>query len=318
MLAVMIIPTGIGAAIGGHAGDATLAAKLLAGACDTLIVHPNVVNAADLNEMPENALYVEGSTLDWFLQGHIDLRRVRSNSILVACNDPVSVSTINCCNAAHSLLGMKIKIMPLVDRLTMVSEIKDGVASGSVSGHAALVEQAKAYDFDAMAIHTEIKVDEVASLEYLRTGKGVNPWGGVEAILSRYVSRGLAKPCAHAPIETNPAFDEVVHPALSPELISKSMLFCVLKGLRRAPIIVPRYTGLGVNEVDALVTPMCWGPPHDACRDVGIPIIMVQSNPTNVTVDGGVPDFLVSTYLEAAGVLLALDQGISAERIMEL
>jgi len=56
----MLIPTGIGAAIGGHAGDATPVAQLLATVCDTLIVHPNVVNASDINEMPTNSLYVEG------------------------------------------------------------------------------------------------------------------------------------------------------------------------------------------------------------------------------------------------------------------
>ncbi len=58
---VMIVPTGIGAEIGGHAGDAAPTARLLAGACDTLITHPNVVNASDINELPENGLYVEGS-----------------------------------------------------------------------------------------------------------------------------------------------------------------------------------------------------------------------------------------------------------------
>ena len=35
--AVMIVPTGIGAEIGGHAGDATPSARLLASVCDTLI-----------------------------------------------------------------------------------------------------------------------------------------------------------------------------------------------------------------------------------------------------------------------------------------
>ena len=54
--AVFLVPTGIGAEIGGHAGDATPAARVLAEACEKLITHPNVVNASDLNEMPENAL----------------------------------------------------------------------------------------------------------------------------------------------------------------------------------------------------------------------------------------------------------------------
>ena len=41
----------------------------LASVCDTLITHPNVVNASDLNEMPANGLYVEGSLLSRFLLG---------------------------------------------------------------------------------------------------------------------------------------------------------------------------------------------------------------------------------------------------------
>ena len=73
--AVMLVPTGIGSEIGGHAGDAAPAARLLAGACDTLITHPNVVNASDINELPENGLYVEGSVISNLLMGTIGLRK---------------------------------------------------------------------------------------------------------------------------------------------------------------------------------------------------------------------------------------------------
>lgn len=42
--AVMIVPTGIGASIGGFAGDALPSAKLISTVVDTLITHPNVMN----------------------------------------------------------------------------------------------------------------------------------------------------------------------------------------------------------------------------------------------------------------------------------
>lgn len=42
--AVMIIPTGIGASIGGFAGDGLPSAKLISTVVDTLITHPNVMN----------------------------------------------------------------------------------------------------------------------------------------------------------------------------------------------------------------------------------------------------------------------------------
>ena len=38
---VFVVPTGIGSSIGGHAGDATPAAQLLASVSDTLVTHPN-------------------------------------------------------------------------------------------------------------------------------------------------------------------------------------------------------------------------------------------------------------------------------------
>jgi len=41
MNVVFIVPTGIGAEIGGHAGDATPSAKLIASLCDRLFIHPN-------------------------------------------------------------------------------------------------------------------------------------------------------------------------------------------------------------------------------------------------------------------------------------
>ena len=45
--AVLIVPTGVGAEIGGHAGDATPVATLMSSICDLLITHPNVLNGSD-------------------------------------------------------------------------------------------------------------------------------------------------------------------------------------------------------------------------------------------------------------------------------
>ena len=44
----MIVPTGIGASIGGYAGDALPAARLLSCVVDRLITHPNVLNGKDV------------------------------------------------------------------------------------------------------------------------------------------------------------------------------------------------------------------------------------------------------------------------------
>ena len=312
-IAVMIVPTGIGASIGGHSGDATLAARLLAGVCDSLIIHPNVVNAADLNEMPTNALYVEGSILDRFLRGEIFLEPTRANRLLVVCNK-LNPMTLNCAAAARSLLGARVDVLELDRPLVMVSTIKDGIASGTAEGIDKLCDQVSGLSFDALAIHTEIEVEIEEAHQYLRSAAGVNPWGGVEAMVSRWASTALGRPVAHAPIETDTSFNEVVPQALAPELISASMLFSVLKGLHKAPRIRTEAGPyiLAVDDVDAMISPMCWGSPHIACTVASIPIIAVANNTTNSPMEGE-PTFVVPSYLAAAGALVALRLGLSVE-----
>ena len=160
MNVVMIIPTGIGCEIGGHAGDATPAARLLGSVCDKLFLHPNVVNASDINEMPENALYIEGSILDRFLNGYIELEEVKQNKILVVVNKPVLAETINAVSATRVTLGIDVQIAELDVCLKMVSRMDSGIATGDVFGWEELVEQVKQYNFDALAITTLIEVDK--------------------------------------------------------------------------------------------------------------------------------------------------------------
>jgi len=108
--AVLLVPTGIGAEIGGHAGDATPVAALLASVCDTLITHPNVVNASDVIDIPSNSLYVEGSVISRLLMGTVGLQRVRRNRLLVVLgshHDELFINAaINSVNAARSSYGL--------------------------------------------------------------------------------------------------------------------------------------------------------------------------------------------------------------------
>lgn len=73
---VFIVPTGIGAKVGGFAGDALPSAKLLAGAADVLITHPNVMNGAMLYWPIPNVLYVEGYALDEFAANRVALEPI--------------------------------------------------------------------------------------------------------------------------------------------------------------------------------------------------------------------------------------------------
>jgi len=113
--AVLLIPTGIGAEIGGHAGDGTPVARLLATACDTLVTHPNVVTGSDINEMPENALYVEGSVICRLLMGTIGLQPTRGNRVLVIIDAHkeklfvnAAVNSVSAARSAHGLVCPRV------------------------------------------------------------------------------------------------------------------------------------------------------------------------------------------------------------------
>lgn len=173
---VVIIPTGIGCEIGGHAGDATPVIKMFASLSDNLITHPNAVNASDINEMTENTLYVEGSMLDRFLQGKIKLKKVKYNKILCVTNPPLNYNVVNSVAGARATMGADIDICVLKKPLKMIGKMDNGLAKGDVYGWKELYSQIKDLDFDALAIATQIDVDKKAKEYYWKNG-GVNPWG---------------------------------------------------------------------------------------------------------------------------------------------
>ena len=322
MNVVLIIPTGIGCEIGGHAGDANPVAKLIGSCCDFLFLHPNVVNASDINEMPENALYIEGSILDRFLEEKIELQRVKQNKVLVVANSPVHNETINAVSAARVTLGLEAEILTLEEPLIMHAYMKDGKASGEVHNWTNLVDQVIDYDFDALAIATPIDMEKELELNYWENG-GVNPWGGVEAMASKLIANKINKPVAHAPVcigNKQEESDMVCDPRDGAEIISWAFLHCVLKGLQKAPRICKWHTGYGhglsVSDIDVMISPHgCWGRPHDACFIRGIPILEVMENKTiyskrKVT---EVPEHYtiqVKNYWEAAGYIMTMQAGI--------
>lgn len=316
--AVMIIPTGLGCAIGGHAGDATPAAKLLASVCNTLILHPNVVNASDINEMPTNSMYVEGSTIDRMLQGTIRLQPPRrANHVLVAVNEANPI-IINGVNAACRTIGMTAEILELRTPLDMVAEFEeDGAAGGTVTGVPELLEEVRQIQHDALAVVTPVDVPPLVGQSYFERG-GINPWGGIEARTSSLIARAHDKPTAHAPYvgkdDSLANFNEIVGSRMSAEMVSRAYLFCIMKGLHQAPAIGT--TGFGVDDVDILVSPEgCWGKPHDACVAKEISILMVQENVCAVykSTQGKVE--WCANYLEAAGILAAMGVGIDRQMI---
>ena len=330
---VMLVPTGIGAAVGGHAGDASPSAALIASVCDTLITHPNVLNASDIIQVPTNALYVEGSLITQLLMGSVGLRRVRSNRLLVLVqvheDEMFTSAAVNSVNAARATYGLDAQIVELDPRFRMFSEYTEsGVAAGSVEGIEYLYDavDARIGEFDALAITSVIQLPPELHENYYRLGgEVVNPWGGVEAMLTHAVSLRYGIPSAHAPMLESRSVSEadfgIVDPRMAAEVISLAFLQCVLRGLQRSPAVVSldQQTGIGLDsgDVSCLVIPDgCVGLPTLAAMYLGIPVVAVRGN-TNLMKNEleSLPwqrgrFFSVDNYWEAAGVVAALRAGL--------
>ena len=334
--AVLVVPTGIGAEIGGHAGDATPVARLLASVCDTLITHPNVVNASDLNEMPANGLYVEGSLLSRFLMGAIGLRQVRSNRVLVIIdahpNERFARATVNAVNAARSTYGLRCpRVVVLDPPLPVRGEYtQSGRAAGTVEELERVFDVLDTYrgEYDAVALSTLVKVDVPHESYFSSRGEIVNPWGGVEAMLTHAISTIYNVPSAHAPMmestEVVNIDPGVVDPRMAAEVISLTFLQSVLKGMHTAPRVVTgpadmsKTDTLTASEVSCLIIPDgCIGLPTLAALEQGIPVIAVRENRNLMKNDLSLLPWaadqlhIVDNYWEATGVMAALKEGMS-------
>ena len=339
--AVLLVPTGIGAAVGGHAGDATPVAQLLGQLCDTLITHPNVVNASDLNESPANALYVEGSVVCRLLMGTAGLQPVRANRVLVVMDShPDYLFTelaLNAVNAGIASYGLACpRVISLEPRLVMRSDYTGSArAAGRVENLEGLfaVLDTHRKDYDAVALSSVITMPFHYHGDYFGSDGGmINPWGGVESMLTHAISTIYDVPSAHSPmLESKEVLDMdlgIVDPRMAAEAISITFLQSVLKGLQRSPKIVTDSQALldpnvfTVRDVSCLVIPDgCLGLPTLAALDQGIPVIAVREN-TNLMENDlqALPwpsgqFFLVDNYWEAAGVMAALKAGISPNAV---
>ena len=338
---VLIIPTGIGAEIGGHSGDGGPVARLLASACDCLITHPNVVNAADINELPENALYVEGSVLSRLLMGTVGLQKVRSNRVLLVIDKHYDSffheAAINSVSAARASLGVNCPaVVKMDDRVLMRSHFSSsGRAIGRIEYLECLCEVLQKFrsEYDAVALSSLIEVPSSLQADYYQSDEDiVNPWGGVEAMLTHTISLLFDIPSAHSPMMESKEILNldvgVVDPRKSAEAVSTTYLHCILKGLHKSPRIIREplahgHSGiLTVTDISCLVIPDgCIGLPTLAALEQGIPVIAVTENKnrmqnrlTDLPFSPG-KLFVVDNYLEAVGVMNAIKSGVALESV---
>lgn len=260
MLGAFVVPTGVGASIGGFAGDASVWARKFSKKCK-LIVNPNVVNAACFSGITENMLYVEGYTLDEFFKGKCNLIPTSSNKVGVVFDKSISKEVlnvhINTINAVETVYGIDIIGYEVTEEPVGVEFFvdKSGNSMGNVKNLSTLkLASEKLLNNGAESIAIVCSFPEDDGEDYAN-GVGVDPVGGVEAIISHFISKELKVPCAHAPAFENIQIStELVDSRCSAEYITPTFLPCILLGLSQAPQIASK-GGINIKDVDFLIMP---------------------------------------------------------------
>ncbi len=328
---MLLVPTGINAAIGGYAGDALPVAMAIATISENVITHPNVLNGASLYWSMPNVLYTEGYALDRMARGDWGLRPVRANRIGVILDrgmEPdLELRHRQAIAATQATLGLNIAEILVTDQPLGV-ELRSG-ASGATWGTIAKLDSLlraaakliKGSQVQAIAVVARFDADSEALQNY-RQGKGVDALAGAEAVISHAIVREFGIPCAHAPALQPLPLDATVSPRAAAEELGYTFLPCVLVGLSRAPQIIRdrhliKSHDITAADIDAIVIP------YSACGGAGllainalphVQTIFVRENQTalNVTPEMlGLKGLTVENYWEAIGILAAIKAGIN-------
>jgi hypothetical protein len=333
---LLIVPTGIGAAIGGYAGDALPVARSLAAVADNLITHPNVLNGASLYWSLPNVWYVEGYALDQVAIGNWGLRPRHGNRIGVildrAIEPDLALRHRQAIAAAQATLGIDISGIVTTDQNLGV-ELRQG-ASGATWGTIAhpdsllrAVERAINHcRAEAIAVVARFPDDpDHETLQQYRQGQGVDALAGAEAVISHLITREFKLPCAHAPALSPLPLDPAVSPRAAAEELGYTFLPCVLAGLSRAPqLVMPEQRtisgDLWAEDIDVAIAP------YSACGSPALlalsaatdqpRLIFVRGNTTVLQVSPeslGLKGIVVNNYLEAIGAVAAIKAGINPE-----
>ncbi|MEL6160526.1 MAG: DUF3326 domain-containing protein [Cyanobacteria bacterium J06554_11] len=339
---VLIVPTGVGAAMGGYAGDALPVARALAAVTDRLITHPNVMNGAQLYWPMDNAYYVEGYGLDQFAAGRWGLNPVHQNPIGIvidqAVEDELRWRHLQAADAARATLGLDVRSHISTDAPLGVTlkTAKSGASWGTLENPGSLLRAAERLIIEAgvraVAVIARFPDDEgSAALDAYRQGQGVDPLAGAEAVISHLVVRTFKLPCAHAPALSPLPLDPQISPRSAAEEIGYTFLSCVLAGLSRAPQFVDFAaveaekksmassvaSGLiTARDVDVVIVPATafGGGAVMSLAQSATQVIAVRENTTTMAVtptDLGISAIAVDTYLEAIGMVAAHKAGVA-------
>jgi hypothetical protein len=328
---VLIIPTGIGATMGGYAGDGLPIAKAVAASCDRLITHPNVMNGAQLYWNLRNTLYVEGYALDKFAAGSWGLQPVRQNRVGLifdkAIESDLRIRHLQVADAARATLGLSLTdyVVTDMDLGVELQTAASGASWGTIQQPDSLLRAADKLitqaGAEAIAVIARFPDDLGATiLQEYRHGYGVDPLAGAEAVISHLIVRTFKVPCAHAPALSPLPIDFEISPRSAAEELGYTFLPCVLVGLSRAPqfVTTPGRGEIWADEVDALIIPAsaCGGSAVMSFGGTRTKIITVAENQTRMAVTAnaiGIKPVAVNSYLEAIGAITVDRAGMSLE-----
>nr|GEX40405.1 putative lipoprotein [Tanacetum cinerariifolium] len=298
---VVIVPTGVGASIGGYAGDALPVVRTLASVADCVISHPNVLNAAMLYWPMPNVLYVEGYALDRFAEGLWALQPVHQNKVGLLLDagieEELRMRHLQVADATRASLGLPVHEYIVTDAPLEVEkwvDPKSGQATGRIKHPGSLLRAIQTLRdrsmVNAVAVVARFPDDDIDDVDEYRQGK----------------------PSPAPPVQIR---------MLGAEELGYTFLPCVLAGLANAPqyLISDSRTNscIVASDVDSVILPA------DACGGDGVLafankktkplIICVQENGTvlNDTPEKlGIDVIKVSNYWDAIGVVAAHKAGV--------
>ncbi len=293
-LGAFIVPTGVGASIGGFAGDAGAYAREFTKK-SRIIVNPNVVNAGGFSAINDKMFYVEGYTLDSFFKGEINLVPSENNKIGIIYDKAIPKDVlnihINTHNAVKMVYGINIQEYIISEEETGVEfYVTDNEFSTGTVKNISTVENAAETliekGCDSIAI---VCLFEDSNEQSYADGTGVDPVGGVEAIISHDISKKFKIPCAHSPaFKDYNIYPELVSPKSASEYITPTFLPCILLGLSQAPKITTNLNqGINIQNLDYLVMPYnsLGSTPIFESIKRNIPIYAVRENSTELDVN---------------------------------
>ena len=259
------IPTGIGADIGGYAGDFGYIARKFSRSFYT-IINPNAVNGGILSAINYDMGYLEGYLFDEFFKGTISItpkKPYEQNKIGVIFDCDIKKEILNIHLNTLSALevvqgaqitGVEYTQMPVGIEL----EIQNNISAGTLKNPDTILNAAeKLIRKGAQAIAVVCNFNEDSEDIDYSNARGIDPIGGIEAVISHLITREFKIPSAHAP-----AFSEIdistkiEHKKVASEMISSTYLPCVIQGLSIAPEIKDYNQGEIKNkDVNCLIVP---------------------------------------------------------------